>query len=177
MIVKLVAVTALSLSTWASANAAIPEFLLDVLAMHGCEDISSDPRVQRFEDQWWVSLEPLTGNESDFALYCRRDGQNGSARLMLSVSGDTNPWHECDAVVDSWQEYLPYRYHLDVAAVVPVRDLSRWWLVSSALDQAVTFGAEGEVITGPAVDVTNPESGAGGMYACHSGQWYQIGFD
>jgi hypothetical protein len=85
MIAKLGSTAVLILLAAASANGAARESLLEVLAEYDCQDISDDTRVLRFGDQWWVSLEPFTGRESDFALYCQDNGEEVVARLILVI--------------------------------------------------------------------------------------------
>ena len=179
MIERLVVFTALLAIASESARGAAPGPLLEVLAANNCLDLSDDARVTRFGDQWWISLESSTGSESDFALYCQDKGEEVFARLILVVRGERNPWRECDAVVDSWRRSLPFRFHIDIEVTVAERlsDLGQWWLVSSPLDQPVIYGTGGRKVSGPLIDATNPVSGAGAMYACHSGEWYRIGLD
>ena len=169
----------LALLVSASVNGTAPDALLDVLAQHECRDITDDVRVTRFGDQWWVSLESLTGGESDFALYCQDNGEESLARLLLVIRGPTNPWNGCEAVVDTWRDSLPYRYHVEVATAEAkgFTDLSRWWLVNSSRNETITYGSQNQKLSGLLIDATNPLSGAGTMYACHSGEWYRIGLD
>src|SRR5690606_5848407 len=90
-IVKLIALSVVGLFASTVVMAAVPEPLRHVLTENGCKDLTDDPRITRFGDQWWVSLEPFTGGDFDFALYCEDSGGEPSARLILIVEGEPNP--------------------------------------------------------------------------------------
>ena len=176
---RFLAAAVLTLAVSLPGRAAVPEALLGVLQANGCRDVSDDVRVRRFDDQWWVSLAAFTGNESDFALYCENDGDETLARLLLVIAGDRSPWSGCDDVVDVWRGNLPFRYVIRISPSVPerIQDLGGWWLVRPSGDPLVAFGAAGQTVTGPLIDATHRDSGAGTMYACCAGEWYRIGLD
>jgi hypothetical protein len=129
--------------------------------------------------RWWISLEPFTGGDADFAFYCQISGEKPLSRLVVVVRGEKNPWRGCNAVVDSWRERVSNWFPYDLV-VVPRdsdhTDLSKWWLVSSASNSKVTYGPAGVKVPEPIID-TIGNMGAGSLYACYSRQWYAIGLD
>lgn len=162
-----------------AADGAAPDSLLPLLAENDCLNIPDDAAALQNGGRWWISLERFTGAETDFAFYCQDANPPASAKLILVVRGEQDPWRECSAVVDAWNGSLPFRYHLDVRDAMPARhgDLGRWWPVSSSSGPVVTYGPAGVPVPGPIIDTTYPVSGAGTIYACHAGQWYRVGLD
>jgi hypothetical protein len=174
----LMSISVLSVLATSPARAAAPEGLRDVLIANECQDLFEHPQIRRFGDPWWVSLRDITGDGRDYALFCQNDGDDVSVKLMLVIQGSRNPWAECSVVVNSWrgQRRLPYRYSVKVLQKPPenAEELHHWWLVSTSSDPAVTHGAVGTKVVGPIIDTT---INSGTLYACVSGNWYQIGLD
>jgi hypothetical protein len=183
MLLALAILAAAMADTSAQTSAvAAPKALSAALAEYGCVHIADDAEVLRNRRRWWVSLEPFTGGDADFAFYCQSVADKLVARLIIAVKSDKNPWGGCDTVVDSWHERVRPWFPYDLV-VVNARgayrgpaDLSRWWLVSSSRNVKVTYGPAGVKAPHPIID-TIGDGGAGTLYACYSRQWYRIGLD
>jgi hypothetical protein len=165
----------------ASAISAVPVPLSEALAEYGCLDIADDAEVLRNRGRWWVSLQPFTGEDGDFAFYCQAAADPLFSRLVVVVRGENSPWRGCDAVVDFWREqsrpWFPYDLAVvDAAPQYAPTDLGQWWLVSSSANPTVTFGPAGVKVADPIIDTTGV-SGAGTLYACYLHEWYRIGLD
>jgi hypothetical protein len=171
------------------AGAVVPPPLLDTLAEHGCRNIPDDDEVLRYRDEWWVSLEPFTGGEGDFAFYCQSISDPASTSLVVVIRGESDVWKDCDSVVDSWRyEYAPHIplglevIDIESLAVINAQsesglyaDLGRWWLASSRSDTPATPGPSGVNVPNPIIDTTGRQVGS--LFTCYSGQWYAVGLD
>jgi hypothetical protein len=150
------------------------------MAKHGCALIEDQPVLERDIPNWWFSLMPLTGADTDFMFFCQSSTDRLQFRLIVSVTGKSNPWQGCNMVVDSWREgpYSKTRWFLK-AISTPDRlsNLDQWWLVSSSMNPKVSFGPAGVLTPGPLIDTTGNNSGAGTLYACYGQEWYRIGLD
>jgi hypothetical protein len=181
MYAKITAIPVLTLALSTSCNGAIPERLSAALAAHGCVDIAEDAEVLQNRQHWWVSLEPFTRGDGDFAFYCQDVADALSFRLVVVVKSGNNPWRGCDPVVDSWRElsapWFPYDLAVVTAAPRYLRntDLGRWWLVSSSNNPEVTYGPPGVKVSDPIIDTTG--GSAGTLYGCYANSWYRIGLD
>lgn len=161
----------------------VPAALSKALAEYRCVHTPADAEVMRKREtprRWWVSLEPFTGGDADFAFYCQISVEKPLSRLVVVIRGEKNPWRGCNAVVDSWRErvsnWFPYDLVVTAAPRPSHSDLSQWWLVSSARNSKFTYGPAGVKVPTPIID-TIGNMGAGSLYACHSRQWYVIGLD
>ena len=159
----------------------VPAALSKALAEYRCVHTAADAEVMRKREtprRWWISLEPFTGGDADFAFYCQISVEKPLSRLVVVVRGEKNPWRGCNAVVDSWRERVSnwFPYDLVVRSRSDHTDLSQWWLVSSASNAKVTYGPAGVKVPTPIID-TIGNMGAGSLYACYSRQWYVIGLD
>ena len=164
-----------------SAAVAVPEALSQALGEYRCLPVADNPEVRKGR-RWWMSLKPFTGGDADFAFYCQISADKPLSQLVVVVRSANNPWRGCAAVVDSWRERFTgwFPYDLNVVSAgsrySDHTDLREWWLVSSARNSKVTYGAAGVKVPFPVID-TIGTMGAGALYACHSRQWYQIGLD
>jgi len=160
----------------------VPAALSKALAEYRCLHTAADEKVMRNREtprRWWISLEPFTGGDADFAFYCQISVEKPLSRLVVVVRGEKNPWRGCSAVVDSWRERVSNWFPYDLVVVPRYSDhtdLSKWWLVSSASNSKVTHGPAGVRVPEPIID-TIGNMGAGSLYACYSRQWYVIGLD
>jgi hypothetical protein len=180
---RIAATQVLGLLLSASAYGAVPAPLSEALAEYKCVHIADDAEVLQNRGRWWVSLQPFTGGDADFVFYCQATADRLTARLVVVVRGEKNPWRGCNSVVDSWNvgrsgPWFPYGLEVVNAPSEYQRrtDLSRWWLVRSASNPKVTYGPAGVKVPGPIIDTTGT-SGAGSLYACHSRHWYRYGID
>jgi hypothetical protein len=166
---------------------AVPAALSKALAEYRCvPHTAAEAEVMRNREtprRWWISLEPYTGGDADFAFYCQISVEKRLSRLVVVVRGEKNPWQGCNAVVASYRERVSNWFPYDLAVVSAGdprysrhMDLGRWWLVSSAGNLKVTYGPAGVKVPNPIID-TIGNMGAGSLYACYSGQWYRIGLD
>lgn len=169
-------------SAQSTTDVDVPAALSKALAEYRCLHTAADEKVMRNREtprRWWISLEPLTGGDADFAFYCQISVEKPLSRLVVVVRGAKNPWRGCDAVVDSFRERFTGWFPYDLVVIPrysPHTDLSKWWLVSSAGNSKVTYGPAGVKVPEPIID-TIGTMGAGSLYACYSRQWYVIGLD
>ena len=168
-----------------STTISLPATLSAALAEYRCVYTAADAEVLRNREtprRWWISLEPYTGGDADFAFYCQISADEPLSRLVVVVRGEKNPWRGCNAVVDSWRERFSNWFPYDLAVVSAGSrysrhtDLSQWWLVRSSSNSKVTYGPAGVKVPTPIID-TIGNMGAGSLYACYSRQWYRIGLD
>lgn len=181
ILLALAVVTADIAGASAQSSTNVPAALSTLLDQYGCSHVADDAEVPRKGRRWWISLNPFTGGDADFAFYCQDRKGKRFSRLILAVRKN-NPWRGCDAVVDSENERFSPWFPTGLA-VVNARsldsrhaDLSQWWLVSSSRNSKVTYGPAGVKVPDPIIDTT-ADSGAGTLYACYSRQWYRIGLD
>lgn len=161
----------------------VPAALSKALAEYRCVHTAADAEVMRNREtprRWWISLEPFTGGDADFAFYCQISVEKPLSRLVVVVRGEKNPWRGCNAVVDSWRERVSNWFPYDLVVTAVPRsghsDLSRWWMVSSSSNSKVRYGPAGVKVPTPIINTVG-NMGAGALYACYSRQWYQIGLD
>src|SRR5688572_5679682 len=148
-------------SAQSTTNFAVPAALSKALAEYRCLHTAADEEVMRKREtprRWWISLEPYTGGEADFAFYCQISRDEPLSRLVVVVRGEKNPWRGCSAVVASWRERVSNWFPYDLAvASAGSRDsrhtnLSQWWLVDSARNSKVTYGPAGVKVPSPIID-------------------------
>lgn len=178
--VLIAAVSMFALPAAGSAGEAIPRPLAVVLEKQGCLEID-DPSLLRIRKRWWISLQPFTGSYLDYSFFCMDKVDPRRTRLVVHAKSGRNPWKECSEIVASWDQnprpWLPLDLEVVQARIrFPTRlDLGRWRLVTSQFDGKNEFGPSGAQVPDLVLDTSGQD--VGGIFACHSGQWYRIGVD
>ena len=171
------ATSILLLTATASASDSIPGSIAVALNQHGCL-VVEDPRLLRITKTWWISLQPSTGSDSDYAFFCQATADPLSTRLIIHAKGEKNPWKGCSETVEAWSRNPSPWLPLGLEAIqVHTRyansmDLGKWRLVSSPSNGKAEYGPSGTQAPDLVIDTSAQD--VGGVFACHSGNWYRF---
>ena len=135
----------------------------------------------RFTKHWWVSLQPFTGSDSDYAFFCQGITDPLTTRLVVHAAGTENPWKDCRSVVALWRDTQKPWLPLDLEVIYArtrfptLLDLSRWRLVTTTGAPTDEYGSIGSLVNELVIDTSGQDTGT--SFVCKSGSWYGIHFD